>query len=147
MSLPTAGGWNWVTLKVPSNPKHSIILLFYNQVWFLETRRNVVEKICRSGPSKQSAHVLNLCWDCWYYRWFFLLNVPARIKTLKSVAADSRFVRNEEPPQRFPHPRVPSSKGSAYGMCLVAFLCTFLEYLKWKGCLNISFTFLTFTCI
>jgi len=26
VSLPTAGGWNWVILKVPSNPNHSMIL-------------------------------------------------------------------------------------------------------------------------
>jgi len=26
VSLPIAGGWNWVILKVPSNPNHSMIL-------------------------------------------------------------------------------------------------------------------------
>ena len=25
-SLPMAGGWNWMAYKVPSNPKHSMIL-------------------------------------------------------------------------------------------------------------------------
>lgn len=26
VSLPMAGGWDWVVFKVPSNPKHSLIL-------------------------------------------------------------------------------------------------------------------------
>lgn len=26
VSLPTAGGWNQITFKVPPNPKHSVIL-------------------------------------------------------------------------------------------------------------------------
>ena len=26
VSLPMAGGWNWMSFKVPSNPNHSVIL-------------------------------------------------------------------------------------------------------------------------
>ena len=26
VSLPVAGGWNWMVFKVPSNPNHSTIL-------------------------------------------------------------------------------------------------------------------------
>ena len=28
VSLPMAGGWHWVVFKVPSNPNHSVTLLF-----------------------------------------------------------------------------------------------------------------------
>jgi len=30
--LPTAQGWNWMILKVPSNPNHPMILWFYNSM-------------------------------------------------------------------------------------------------------------------
>ena len=30
VSLPIGGGWNWVILKVPSNPNYYMILRFYN---------------------------------------------------------------------------------------------------------------------
>ena len=30
MSLPMAGGWNWMSFKVPPNPNHSVILRFYD---------------------------------------------------------------------------------------------------------------------
>ena len=35
VSLPMAGGWNWMVFKVPSNPNHSII--YYLLSYILST--------------------------------------------------------------------------------------------------------------
>lgn len=40
--LPMAGGWNWVIVKVPSNPSHSESMIPYCPASFQKARANIL---------------------------------------------------------------------------------------------------------
>ena len=53
MFLPIAGGWNWMILKVPSNPNHSVIHR-WNKL-----SRGVVGALCLPVPKRHLDNCLN----------------------------------------------------------------------------------------